>query len=74
MAYTTDHGNARFLTNPLSEARDRTHNLVVPSQIPFPCAVMGTPVRRPFKVMPTACKSLWARDGTQAVAVTMPDP
>ena len=29
--------------NPLSEARDRTHNLMVPSQIRFPCTKVGTP-------------------------------
>ena len=29
--------------NPLSEARDRTHNLMVPSQIHFRCTMMGIP-------------------------------
>ena len=29
--------------NPLSEARDRTCNLMVPSQIRFCCTTMGTP-------------------------------
>ena len=29
--------------NPLSEARDRTHNLMVPSWIRFLCATTGTP-------------------------------
>ena len=29
--------------NSLGEARDRTHNLMVPSQIHFHCAMMGTP-------------------------------
>ena len=33
----------RWILNPLSEARDRTHNLVVPSQIRFHCAMMGAP-------------------------------
>ena len=33
---------ARIL-NPLSEAGDRTRNLMVPSQICFHCAIMGTP-------------------------------
>ena len=33
----------RQILNPLSEARDRTHNLVVPSWICFHCATMGTP-------------------------------
>jgi len=33
----------RRILNPLSKARDRTHNLMVPSQICFGCATMGTP-------------------------------
>ena len=32
-----------WIFNPLSEARDLTHNLMVPSRIPFPCAMTGTP-------------------------------
>ena len=31
--------------NPLSEARDRTRNLMVPSQIRFRCTTVGTPGR-----------------------------
>ena len=31
------------ILNPLSEARDRTRNLTVPSQICFCCSMMGTP-------------------------------
>ena len=31
------------ILNPLSEARDQTCNLMVPSQIHFHCATMGTP-------------------------------
>ena len=31
------------ILKPLSEARDQTRNLVVPSQIRFRCATMGTP-------------------------------
>ena len=34
-----------WILNPLSEAKDRTRNLVVPSQIRFPWATMGTPGR-----------------------------
>ena len=30
--------------NPLSEARNRTHNLMVPSQICFCCTKTGTPI------------------------------
>ena len=33
----------RKILNPLSEARDRTRNLVVPSRIHFHCTMMGTP-------------------------------
>ena len=40
--YTTAHGNAGSF-NPLSEARARTRNLMVPSRIRFCCATMGTP-------------------------------
>ena len=29
--------------NPLSRARDQTHNILVPSRIRFHCATMGTP-------------------------------
>ena len=32
----------RQILNPLSEAKDRTRNLMVPSQIRFHCAMMGT--------------------------------
>ena len=32
-----------WIPNPLSEARDCTHNLMVPSQIRFCCAMTGTP-------------------------------
>ena len=32
-----------WILNPLSEARDRTYNLMVPSQIYFHCTAMGTP-------------------------------
>ena len=31
------------IVNPLSEARDQSHNLMVPGQIHFHCATMGTP-------------------------------
>ena len=31
------------ILNPPNEARDRTHNLTVPSRIPFYCATTGTP-------------------------------
>ena len=32
------------ILNPLSEARDQTRNLLVPSQIRFCCATMGIPI------------------------------
>ena len=31
------------ILNPLSKARDQTHNLVLPSQIRYCCASTGTP-------------------------------
>ena len=34
-----------WILNPLSEARDPTHNHMVPSQIRFCCGMMGTPWR-----------------------------
>ena len=52
MTYTTAHGNACDLRHssqkcqiltPLSEARDRTSNLMVPSWIHFCCTITGTP-------------------------------
>ena len=39
----------RWIGNPLSKARDRTCNLVVPSQICFCCATIGTPISSYFK-------------------------
>ena len=33
----------RQILNPLSKARDRTRNLMIPSQIFFPCAMTVTP-------------------------------
>ena len=40
----------RPILNPLSEARDRTHNLMVPSRNNFRCATTGTPRRRISKI------------------------
>ena len=40
------HSSRRcWILNPLSEARDQTHNLMIPSQIRFHCTTMGTPDR-----------------------------
>ena len=39
------------ILNPLSEARDQTHNLMVPSQIRFRCAMTGTPSLTVFHCM-----------------------
>ena len=33
----------RWILNPLSKARDRTHNLMIPSWIRFGCTTAGTP-------------------------------
>ena len=38
----TPQPQQRQILNPLSEARARTHNLMVPSRIRFCCATMGT--------------------------------
>ena len=46
------------ILNPLSEARDRTRNLMVPSRIHFCCATTGTPRFRLFKVSRSAMGSL----------------
>ena len=37
------------ILHPLSEARDRTHILMVPSRIRFHCAMVGTPGGNVFK-------------------------
>ena len=37
-----------WILNPLREARDRTHNLMAPSQIRLLCATTGTPHTHPF--------------------------
>ena len=42
VTYTTAHSNARSLT-PLSQARDRTRNLMVKSWIRFHCTATGIP-------------------------------
>ena len=34
----------RRILNPLSKAGDRTHNLMVPSQVHYLCATIGTPI------------------------------
>ena len=43
--YNLHHSSQQCqILNPLSEARDRTLNLMVPSQICFRCTKMGTPL------------------------------
>ena len=44
MTYTTAHGNNHQVLNPLSEARGRTHDCMVPSWIRFCYAMMGPPI------------------------------
>ena len=46
--YTTVHGR---ILNPLSEDRDGTHNLMVPNQICFCCATMGTLEKKNFFIL-----------------------
>ena len=50
----------RQIFNPRSEARDRTRNLMVPSQICFRCAMTGTP-QLSF-LTNNLCSSLWSDD------------
>ena len=68
------------ILNPLSEAGDQTHNLMVPSWICFCWATMGTP-RVVLKILffflfffflavSTTWGSSWARDQTSSTAVT----
>ena len=45
------------ILNPLSEARDRTHNLMVPSQMWFCCTMMGTPLLNFFSMLFISFKS-----------------
>ena len=42
-----------WIRNPLREARDRTHNLRVPSWIHFHCATTGTPISVTFQTICT---------------------
>ena len=41
----------RWILNPQSKARDQTYNLMVPSQIHFCCARMGTPSPETYLIM-----------------------
>ena len=48
-AYDLHHSSKHhWILNPLSETRDQTCNLKVPSQIRFHCATIGTPLTLPF--------------------------
>jgi len=45
LSHVCDHSSRQCrILNPRSEARDRNRNLVVPNQIGFCCATMGTPL------------------------------
>ena len=43
LVYNLHHSSQQCQVLNLSEARDRTLNLMVPSRIPFHCAMTGTP-------------------------------
>ena len=43
VTYTTHSSWQCRILNPVSKARDRTHSLMVPSQIRLHCAMRGTP-------------------------------
>ena len=47
------------ILNPLSDARDRTRNLMVPCQIHFHCAKMGTPKTIYLKLMNLVLFCVW---------------
>ena len=62
--YNLHHSSRQhWILNPLSEARDRTHNLMVPSRIRFLCAMMGPPdlylLRTVFFICDLSCKYLF---------------
>ena len=46
-----------WILNPLIEARDRTLNFMVPSQIRFRCAMTGTPIFKDSQILAISCKS-----------------
>ena len=55
--YDLHHSSRQHqILNSLSEARDETHNPMVPSQIHFHCAMMGTPFFLDFFIL--MCLSL----------------
>ena len=58
----------RRILNPVSEARNRTRNLMVPSRIHFSCTMMGTPEKfsLPGLCKESAClgtRGVWLRGG-----------
>ena len=55
----------RRILNPLSEARDGTPNLMLPSQIHFCCATVGTPAMVHFKVK--CCRWVRANNTVQTL-------
>ena len=69
-----DHSSwQHWILNPLSEARNQTHNLMVPRRIRFCCAMTGTPffkffVCLFFRATPVACGSSQARERIVAIA------
>ena len=54
----------RWILNPLSEARNRTCDLIVPSRIRFCCAMTGTPAflkkQKTLNVMSKAFFNVWS--------------
>ena len=73
----------RCILNPLSEARDRTNNFVLPSQIHFFCTMTGTPFIFIFfflwphprhMVVPRLGVKLEMQPPAYATATAMPDP
>ena len=54
-----------WILNPLREAKDRTHNLMIPNQICFCCAMMGTPIGMVFAF--NFCIQSWEKESSSRV-------
>ena len=58
--YNLHHSSQQHqILNPLSEARDRTHNLMVLSWICSRCTTMGTPVQHLFTSLSSISEVKW---------------
>ena len=71
---TLQPGLTQWILNPLSKARDWTHNFMIPSWICFCCARTGTPLPPFLSAIAAACRSSQATDQTCATAATRAIP